>query len=310
MLAYLAATTVVYLIAAFVAWLRGLPLAEGAALEDTVYNGFSVLSDGTMQGNRDAFFLIGSFMAGWIILYGAVQAATPRLLRAANRPEAELIGAARGWAVLLFLVPAVLVPVYAWCFWRKAQALKVLASHELLRKINSSVSLKKQLFKAALCVLAFVCIVLALTEPQWNPQPQQIKRQGRDVAILLDMPLRDVEQIVYFNCYVVLDAGDHFGGVGRGARRRDRPVRAARRRDGLGRVGAVPAGDRQLRRALSGDPPVPGRQRKAVACLDHSAFAESRVRVCAVQLSREGHRGHEGGVLHCSPARPIDHRYL
>ena len=29
------------------------------------------------------------------------------------------------------------------------------------------------------------------------------------VAILLDMPLRDVEQIVYFKCYVVLDAGDH-----------------------------------------------------------------------------------------------------
>merc|ERR1712078_524087 len=29
------------------------------------------------------------------------------------------------------------------------------------------------------------------------------------VAILLDMPLRDVEQIVYFNCYVVLDVGDH-----------------------------------------------------------------------------------------------------
>jgi DNA-directed RNA polymerase subunit beta' len=29
------------------------------------------------------------------------------------------------------------------------------------------------------------------------------------VAILLDMPLRDVEQIVYFNCYTVLDAGDH-----------------------------------------------------------------------------------------------------
>ena len=29
------------------------------------------------------------------------------------------------------------------------------------------------------------------------------------VAILLDMPLRDAEQIVYFNCYVVLDPGDH-----------------------------------------------------------------------------------------------------
>jgi DNA-directed RNA polymerase subunit beta' len=28
------------------------------------------------------------------------------------------------------------------------------------------------------------------------------------MAILLDMPLRDVEQIVYFNAYVVLNAGN------------------------------------------------------------------------------------------------------
>ncbi|MFP4450761.1 MAG: organoarsenical effux MFS transporter ArsJ [Rhodosalinus sp.] len=69
---------------------------------------YAVLSDGTTEGNRAAFFLVGSFMAVWIILYGAVQAAAPRLLRAATRPEAELIGAARGWALLLFLVPAAL----------------------------------------------------------------------------------------------------------------------------------------------------------------------------------------------------------
>nr|AUG32244.1 DNA-directed RNA polymerase gamma chain [Paulinella longichromatophora] len=31
------------------------------------------------------------------------------------------------------------------------------------------------------------------------------------VAILLDMPLRDVEQIVYFNCYTVLDPGSNTG---------------------------------------------------------------------------------------------------
>ena len=87
---------------------------------------------------------------------------------------------------LLFLVPAVLVPVYAWCFWRKAQALKVLASNEMLAKINSSVSLKRQIVKAVLMILAFVCIVVALTEPKWNPQPQQIRREGRDVVVLLD----------------------------------------------------------------------------------------------------------------------------
>ena len=69
---------------------------------------YAVLSDGTVDGNRTAFFMIGIFMALWIILYGAVQAAAPRFLRAASRSEADLIGAARGWAWMLTFVPAVL----------------------------------------------------------------------------------------------------------------------------------------------------------------------------------------------------------
>ncbi len=69
---------------------------------------YAVLSDGTVEGNRTAFFLIGSFMAVWIILYGAVQASAPRLLRAASRPEAALIQEARWWAAVLFAVPATL----------------------------------------------------------------------------------------------------------------------------------------------------------------------------------------------------------
>ncbi|SEK46581.1 hypothetical protein SAMN05443999_101480 [Roseovarius azorensis] len=72
---------------------------------------YSVLSDGSEAGNRAAFFLIGAFMAIWIILYGAVQAMAPRILRAATRPEAELIGEARGWAAGLFGVPACLAVV-------------------------------------------------------------------------------------------------------------------------------------------------------------------------------------------------------
>jgi Ca-activated chloride channel family protein len=87
---------------------------------------------------------------------------------------------------LLFTVPVVLLPAYVWCFWRKAGALKILASNEMLKKINTSVSLKKQIFKAFLLITAFVSIVAALTEPKWNPQAQKIKRIGRDVVILLD----------------------------------------------------------------------------------------------------------------------------
>jgi hypothetical protein len=69
---------------------------------------YAVLSDGTVEGNRAAFFMIGTFMALWIILYGAVQAYAPRLLRAASRTEADLITAARAWAWALAVVPAAL----------------------------------------------------------------------------------------------------------------------------------------------------------------------------------------------------------
>ncbi|WP_269902618.1 organoarsenical effux MFS transporter ArsJ [Paracoccus onubensis] len=69
---------------------------------------YAVLSDGSEEGNRAAFFMIGTFMAVWTILYGAVQAAAPRLLGAAKRPEAELIREARRWAGFLFVVPAAL----------------------------------------------------------------------------------------------------------------------------------------------------------------------------------------------------------
>ena len=69
---------------------------------------YAVLSDGSEAANRATFFLIGTFMAVWVILYGAVQASAPRVLRASARSEAQLVGAARGWAWALAVVPAVL----------------------------------------------------------------------------------------------------------------------------------------------------------------------------------------------------------
>lgn len=69
---------------------------------------YAVLSDGTTAGNRAAFFMIGTFMAGWIILYGFVQANAPRILRAKDRSAADLIGAARSWGWGLLAVPMVL----------------------------------------------------------------------------------------------------------------------------------------------------------------------------------------------------------
>ena len=69
---------------------------------------YAVLSDGSHDGNRAAFFMIGTFMAVWTILYGAVQGMAPRILKAASRTPAQMLAQARHWVALLFVVPAAL----------------------------------------------------------------------------------------------------------------------------------------------------------------------------------------------------------
>jgi hypothetical protein len=69
---------------------------------------YAVLSDGSEAGNRTAFFMIGSFMAVWTILYGFVQGWAPLILRASSRNEAEILAQARVWVAMLMIVPALL----------------------------------------------------------------------------------------------------------------------------------------------------------------------------------------------------------
>lgn len=69
---------------------------------------YAILSDGSGEGDRAAFFMIGVFMAFWIILYGVVQAAAPRILKAKDRGLAALTTAASAWVGALTLIPAAL----------------------------------------------------------------------------------------------------------------------------------------------------------------------------------------------------------
>jgi len=66
---------------------------------------YAVLSDGSTEGNSNAFFLIGGFMAIWIILYGLVQGNAHRILRATPRGSNALIQDAARWAWMLLIVP-------------------------------------------------------------------------------------------------------------------------------------------------------------------------------------------------------------
>ncbi len=69
---------------------------------------YAVLSDGSEAGDQAAFFMIGSFMALWIILYGFVQGLVPKLLRAASSSTDDIVQKAVLWVALLTLIPLVL----------------------------------------------------------------------------------------------------------------------------------------------------------------------------------------------------------
>lgn len=68
----------------------------------------SVLSDGTADGRRAAFFLVGGFMALWIIAYGGVQAIAPRLLGPKGQSEEKITRSAVTWSAALVPVPLML----------------------------------------------------------------------------------------------------------------------------------------------------------------------------------------------------------
>ena len=69
---------------------------------------YSVLSDGSAEGNRAAFFMIGTFMAVWIILYGLVQGLSPQILKAKDKSTPEVVKSAINWVAILTLIPLAL----------------------------------------------------------------------------------------------------------------------------------------------------------------------------------------------------------
>jgi len=103
----------------------------------------AVFSDGTDEGRRWAFFLVGGFMAAWIIGYGAVQASAPKILRAAGRPEAEIVGLAARWVAGLAAIPVGLA-VLAWAAagpqgWLTAVLILGLLAFGAVFAVNSAV---------------------------------------------------------------------------------------------------------------------------------------------------------------------------
>ncbi|GIR62458.1 MAG: MFS transporter permease [Alphaproteobacteria bacterium] len=68
---------------------------------------YSILSDGSVDDNKKAFFIIGTFLALWIIIYGIVQALTPKLIK--NQiSKTSSVKVAKNWSLYLFPIPIIL----------------------------------------------------------------------------------------------------------------------------------------------------------------------------------------------------------
>jgi hypothetical protein len=85
-------------------------------------------------------------------------------------------------AMLLMLPPLLLV---AWLV-RRARRFEREAAHLLQGAVPQNVRgfLRRQ---DLLVLAALICIVVAMSRPQWNPRPYDVERRGRDLIIALDV---------------------------------------------------------------------------------------------------------------------------
>jgi Ca-activated chloride channel family protein len=83
-------------------------------------------------------------------------------------------------------VPALIV-FFVWAFRHKKRLLKRLGDEELIGRLTASVSRTKQIWKAALIILAFGFLVFALADPQIGTKLEEVKREGIDIFMALDV---------------------------------------------------------------------------------------------------------------------------
>ena len=92
------------------------------------------------------------------------------------------------YTVLLVLVP-ILLALYVYAFARKRQALRAFMEPLLMSAMLPGHSRARQWLKALCMTGAVAALVLALMQPQWGIDSQNIPRRGRDLIVLLDVSL-------------------------------------------------------------------------------------------------------------------------
>lgn len=91
-----------------------------------------------------------------------------------------------GYLYLLWLLP-MLGALVIYSFRKKRKALEAFGNYELMKKLSSSRSAKKEIAKALLLVAGLMFLILALAHPQLGARQVPVKHKGIDVVIAVDV---------------------------------------------------------------------------------------------------------------------------
>jgi Ca-activated chloride channel family protein len=87
---------------------------------------------------------------------------------------------------LYWLLP-IIVLFFIAIFRYKSRLLKRLGDEELMKRLTSNVSRKKQIGKVILIIFIFVILIFGLANPQIGTRLEEIKRKGIDIFIAIDI---------------------------------------------------------------------------------------------------------------------------
>ena len=88
----------------------------------------------------------------------------------------------------LAAVPTV-VALFLWAAWQRKQAFRRFGESSLVRRLTASVSTRRRRWKAAFVVLGVMLLSLTLAGPQLGTKLREVKREGVDMVIALDVSL-------------------------------------------------------------------------------------------------------------------------
>ncbi len=90
-----------------------------------------------------------------------------------------------------FLYALIVVPLlilfFIWAFKQKKKALELFGNLSLVQKLSGYVSKSRQIWKKVILIITVLFLVIVISRPQLGTKMKQVKREGQDIVIALDL---------------------------------------------------------------------------------------------------------------------------